>query len=429
MEVPTWLQWYKKPEYRDIKQYSTDVRNGRRSISSDGKGKSSIPPHLSLDRVLANKTCSPMSLYDFYMYLKHIEYSPENLEFYVWFKNYEARWSKHSRQEDYEPVEKDLSTASTYQASEGYSSETELGLKSEPLETVELAELSADPEIASETTTQILEVALPKTACTPLTKPKRTARDHLRALTSACTNACALPTDAPPTLPGTHPFDAAPELSSIIQTYLLPSSPKELNIPPALRDTALEALKTSPAPVHLAPIAGHVYDLLRTCSHPNFLRLGVANGTLETVCVATSLGIALTLAGLLFTLLRAFVPFPGAHTRLVLLASWFFWFLGLSFILSGLRGSCFFLLLFSRRQPLPWERFDDSASLSSVRSGVARVLGRLMIFDRKLRVGDVNLRRLQRKIVLQSLAGGAIGGTIGVMVFAFLPVWKETVKL
>ena len=28
---------------------------------------------------------SPMSLYDFYMYLKHIEHSPENLEFYVWY--------------------------------------------------------------------------------------------------------------------------------------------------------------------------------------------------------------------------------------------------------------------------------------------------------------------------------------------------------
>ena len=26
-----------------------------------------------------------MSLYDFYMYLKHIELSPENLEFYVWY--------------------------------------------------------------------------------------------------------------------------------------------------------------------------------------------------------------------------------------------------------------------------------------------------------------------------------------------------------
>ncbi len=27
---------------------------------------------------------SPLSLYDFYMYLKHIEMSPENLEFYIW---------------------------------------------------------------------------------------------------------------------------------------------------------------------------------------------------------------------------------------------------------------------------------------------------------------------------------------------------------
>jgi hypothetical protein len=26
-----------------------------------------------------------MSMYDFYMYLKHIEHSPENLEFYVWY--------------------------------------------------------------------------------------------------------------------------------------------------------------------------------------------------------------------------------------------------------------------------------------------------------------------------------------------------------
>jgi hypothetical protein len=26
-----------------------------------------------------------MSLYDFYMYLRHIEFSPENLEFYLWY--------------------------------------------------------------------------------------------------------------------------------------------------------------------------------------------------------------------------------------------------------------------------------------------------------------------------------------------------------
>lgn len=29
-----------------------------------------------------------MSLYDFYMYLKYIEHSAENLEFFIWFVSY-----------------------------------------------------------------------------------------------------------------------------------------------------------------------------------------------------------------------------------------------------------------------------------------------------------------------------------------------------
>lgn len=35
--------------------------------------------------MLTPMTGSPMSLYDFYMYLKYIEHSSENLEFYVWY--------------------------------------------------------------------------------------------------------------------------------------------------------------------------------------------------------------------------------------------------------------------------------------------------------------------------------------------------------
>jgi hypothetical protein len=35
--------------------------------------------------MFAQLTGSPMSLYDFYMYLKYIELSPENLEFYLWY--------------------------------------------------------------------------------------------------------------------------------------------------------------------------------------------------------------------------------------------------------------------------------------------------------------------------------------------------------
>ena len=41
-------------------------------------------------RKIADTQCyhpagSPMSLYDFHMYLKYIEFSAENLEFYIWY--------------------------------------------------------------------------------------------------------------------------------------------------------------------------------------------------------------------------------------------------------------------------------------------------------------------------------------------------------
>ena len=68
MHWPAWLSWYKKPEYRDIKEYSNAVGSGKRSFSPDGRG-SAVPSQLKLERVLDNKTCSPMSLFDFYMYV------------------------------------------------------------------------------------------------------------------------------------------------------------------------------------------------------------------------------------------------------------------------------------------------------------------------------------------------------------------------
>jgi hypothetical protein len=84
MRFPSWLTWYKKPEYRDIREYADNINTGKRSMSPVGRG-CSIPSRLRLDRILENKTCSPMSLYDFYMYLKYIEFSSENLEFYMWY--------------------------------------------------------------------------------------------------------------------------------------------------------------------------------------------------------------------------------------------------------------------------------------------------------------------------------------------------------
>ncbi len=452
MWVPGWLNWYKKPEYRDIKEYSNAVVSGKRPVSPDGRSGKSIPVRLRLDRVLDNKTCafscvlhslpfsllsnslpgSPMSLYDFYMYLKYIEFSPENLEFYVWFKNYEQayRQAMAAEKDNASLSSATESTSSLTKGpaspSEAFSTDPEVGMFSFFLFLLhELAPFCARPNDPAETLARITEMISIQAMCVgdsckptfDLPKPPIKSADAPGNKLNRVESTLNL-------------VDASAgrraELSAVIKTFLKPGAEKELNIPSSMRDAALAELQNSTDPAHLRPIADHVYLLLRNCSHRNFVRLGVSNGTFETLCVATTLGIVLTIAGVLCVLLRAFTPHIGAHSRFDVFAAWPMWWLGLSLILSGMRGSCFFLLLFTRRQPLPWERFDDSASIISQRSGIVRAISRLMIFDRKLRVKDAHLRRLQHRIVLQSLVFGAFFSCVGVCIFIFLPIWKET---
>ena len=253
---------------------------------------------------------------------------------------------------------------------------------------------------------------------------------------SKCTLNCTTKTfvglsrkkDAAPTtsMPSVTKYEN--ELYAIVHTYLVPGAPKELNIPPAMRSEALANISHLPDPSHLEPIADHVYQLLRNCSHRNFVRLGVANGTFETVCCATGLGIILNCAGFLMALLLAFTPHRGYHSCWTLFGAWPLWWIGMTFIMTGLRGSCFLLLLFSRRQPLPWEAFADAERNAAHKSApILRAVRRLMIFDRKLRVKDVHLRQLQHLIILQGLFYAAIYASIAVLVFIFLPVWSTSV--
>lgn len=85
--------WYRKPQWKDLNEYTRELNEERRTPSPErerrlqkqsSRTSVSIPSRLALDRVLENKTCSPVSLHDFYMYLRYIEHSSENLEFYLW---------------------------------------------------------------------------------------------------------------------------------------------------------------------------------------------------------------------------------------------------------------------------------------------------------------------------------------------------------
>ncbi|KAK4642613.1 hypothetical protein QC761_511470 [Podospora bellae-mahoneyi] len=422
LKVPEWLDWYKKPEYRDIKEYSAHVNAGERPQSPT---PAAIPSRLRLDRILANKTCSPMSLYDFYMYLKYIEFSAENLEFYIWYKNYEASYEKgltpvHTK--EYGAI------SSAAESTSSIVKESQAASSCSPKDPENGDDEDADPEKTLHRISQLIVASAMcnSRSCSPAALQLTPDQSNGKSLQiTSCTS-----DSAPATMKLMNSDGQASrhELDTIIHLFLMPSGEKELNIPAALRAQTLADLQKSTQPSALKPVADHVYGLMHNCSHRNFVRLGVGNGTFETVCVATMLGIANLIAGYVVVMCRAFVPYRGSHTRWEAWAAWPNWWLGVSLILAGLRGSCFFLLLFSKRQRLPWERFDDNTdSVLRNEGGFLKSVSRLMIFDRRLRVKEKYLRRLQRKIVLQSLVGGAIFATIWVTVFIFLPVWKETV--
>lgn len=220
------------------------------------------------------------------------------------------------------------------------------------------------------------------------------------------------------------------EIIEIINLFLTPGGEKELNIPPSMRKAAVASLATSDSPEHFAKISNHVYALLKNCSHRNFVRLGVNNGSFEHLCMVTFMGIMFTCMGFLTMFLLAFAS-PGIHqsSRWRGLYTIPFWLMGLSLLLAGWRGSCFFMLIVAHRQPLPWERLEEDENITKPEITKAQkvkyFVSKLMFFDKKIRVKDVGLRRLQHKIALQSTIGALIGTTILEIFFLCLPIWRH----
>lgn len=361
------------------------------------------------------------------MYLKHIEHSSENLEFYVWFKNYEA-----GRLTAFPEMPHGTSINGKDDTSLNDGSESSLKKKGsieENMSQATTAEVEGQEEYNfedSEIYASIFAFVNPgtgcgSTACSPATPKYKLPFSVVAKIDAEGKEEPIMPKTSTELITAQRQ-----ELDTIRTLFLLPGSPKELNIPSSMRIRVLKALEDSTDAKNLAPVADHCWLLLKSCSHRNFVRLGVSNGTFETVCMATGLGIVLTVAGFLCMLLLAFAsPGIGKSSRWRGIGVWPMWSIGVGLILSGLRGSCFFLLLFSRRQPLPWEEFEDDLSVNRKPNGLMKFFSKLMIFDRKLKVKDDNLRRLQRKVVMQSLIGGMGFATMMVIVFLSLPIWRK----
>ncbi|EME49510.1 G protein signaling regulator like protein [Dothistroma septosporum NZE10] len=436
------------------------VTSSRASLNGDEKQKSiqesvssgnscmshGIPAALAFDRIIDGGTCPPVTVREFMNYLKYIEHSAENLQFFLWYRDYQRRW-------------KELPASDKRLAPEWAKAQSDADANAiSPARTKrlnpEIAEVLKDTDFADVSTKPVLDRTDPFN-----TPPKSGSFDDKRDLTSdygssigddktllgSTSHAHRAVTEQAFEDAGMKwkPFTAQPfreEVSKIVSIYLADGSPRELNLSAKERQSVLHALQHTTHPSAFQAITTTVESSLRRQAHPNFIRWTICNGNRPRVVFARGLGVAGILAGFLADLLIT-LSHAGRGWRVLPFIGWF---IGIATLVAAWKGMCVVLHGLHHRHLRPWELFSDSVEsaedekvLSSDQSfssdtrnsfedepWVPRYKKRNVIrkiFDREVWIKEPALRQIQDTIFLQALLGAFVASCIVVGIFCAVP--------
>ncbi|KAI9786384.1 MAG: hypothetical protein M1839_006844 [Geoglossum umbratile] len=443
---------YRRPVYVDTlgpPDAPSDQNSIEHSTKSGATGiASGIPDALSFDRIIASGTCPPCTIRDFMNYLKYIEFAAENLQFFLWYYDYEKRFNQ------LDPVTRLLAPEWTATNADNE---------------IMVAQFKATAQAKNRETAAIFQGTMfdskPKVltnefAINPFATPtgsltsdsasnfrgtsnnsnwefnggdlgSDSARSHARAAASAFENAKL----------NWQPFTIQPfreEIARIIATYIAEGAPRELNISARERTSVLHALRNTTHPSALRTIISTTEWSLRHQAHPNFIRWAICNANPPRVTFARSLGVGCVTGGFaLASILTASHVGRGWRASAAIL-----WFLGFSTLFSAWKGMCIVLHGMHHRQMRPWELFSETEedwayelqkmsndSVSSSNSfenepwvpqyGNRNVLSRT--FDREVWIQEPALRHIQDAIFIQSVVLGFITTLLLTGVFLVMP--------
>ncbi|KAK5115409.1 hypothetical protein LTR85_009869 [Meristemomyces frigidus] len=437
---------YRRPSHVPSSRESISGEEKQKSINDSINSGSScmscgIPDALSFDRIISGGVCPPCTVRDFMNYLKYIEHAAENLQFFLWFRDYSARW------ENLPESEKALAPEWTRAQAEA---EAAGNVPSRPKR--------VDPQVAAVLKdTDFADGALRATVdrADPFNTPSKTPDEEKRDMMSEYGSSTDEKTFGSY---NTHqsaahkafddagmkwkPFTAQPyreEIDRIISIYIAEGSPRELNLSARERTAVLHALQNTTHPTAFRSIVTTVEYSLRKQAHPNFIRWTICNGNRPRVVFARGLGVAGILGGfladLLITLSHAsrpwrVIPFLG-------------WFIGIATLIAAWKGMCVVLHGLHHRHLRPWELFSEdpedvldekllsresftSQSTNSFedepwipRYGKRNIIRK--IFDRQIWVEEPALRQIQDTIFLQALLGAFVLSCIIVGIFCAVP--------
>ncbi|QSZ36583.1 hypothetical protein DSL72_006463 [Monilinia vaccinii-corymbosi] len=418
---------YRRPDYVTMhSNLSKTSRNSSMDLAqtqskASGKLSQGIPEALSFDNIINGGTCPPITVREFMNYLEYIERAPENLQFFLWFRDYTRRFEKSKPSNPFStPPATAKSESKTFDSRE-YQNDSAVRFHD-----------GAEDDRSIDKTKSIMN--FPPQIIAPwetdfdneggfLVEVPSSAQDSYRVIAKKTFDHVDIK------IPDTN-LPYRDEIDRIIAIYIADDGSRQLNLSSRQRTSLLECLSTTTHPTAFKPIIETVEYSLRRQAHPNFVRWSICNGNRPRQIFAKGLGISLVILGWLYAILITLSNMSRGWRAF----SAVFWALGISTLYAALQGMCVVLHGLHHRHLRPWELWESEESAvyleDESRGGkdeeypwIKKYEKRFIIrkiFDREVWVQEPALRQIQDIIFLQSVLTGL--GVAAILTAIFLAV-------
>lgn len=381
-----------------------------------------------------------MTVRDFMNYLIYIEHSAENLQFFLWYKDYVKRFGAANTT--------DLRLSPEW--TQAMEDDTVARLRKDNAD-----KLRPDNGVAAELFkgTDFEKQGLEAGSNNPFNTPPRTAHgtsDQESVYTASQAPVSTLATyrsqasEAFSTAGAKQPFSIQPfreEINRVIATYIMDGAPRQLNLAAWEQKAAVQALSHTTHPSALRLLITSVESTLRRQAHPNFVRWSICNGNPARVTFARGLGVGTILLGIVAGIVLCLSGAGRGWRALTAIA----FVVGISTLVAAYKGMCVVLHGMHHRHVRPWELFTQDTEKDGLESaGVSKTSLQSFdscnsyedepwvvkyekrnvvrkVFDREVWIQEPALRQIQDTIFIQAILASLLFGGVLTAIFVAVP--------
>ncbi|KAK5635777.1 hypothetical protein RRF57_011489 [Xylaria bambusicola] len=430
---------YRRPDYVSDDAFGRNdsiAQSEEKVAESLSSGRSGaplgIPDALAFDKIINSGTCPPCTVRDFMNYLIYIEHAAENLQFFLWYRDYVKRFDAAPESEtvlspEWTPTMEEEAVAQIQKDAADKARKNPSAI----MEIFKGTDFEKTPESNVENRNPFS------------TPPRSSGGDNASFSGSPATTYISQPGDVLHAAGVKAPFTIQPfrmEINRVITTYIVDDSPRQLNLSAREQKAVVRALSYTTHPSALHTIFQNIENTLRRQAHPNFIRWVICNGNPARVTFARGLGVGSILVALIGSIILTLSQ-AGRGWRALFAILWVF---GIATLITAVKGMCVVLHGLHHRHVRPWELFvdDNSTDIDELCNGkrsfdsfgssnsyedepwVIKYQRRFYVrrvFDREVWIQEPALRQIQDTIFLQSMLMAFLGAGVLTAIFVAVP--------